>query len=217
MPNLLSGDFSSAGALVGRMSGIEAKKVSNFCEYMKLYEKPSLQCRRQVHGISQLLAVHLSYPEYSFIWMGDNGQADAEVGREMLCRFPNKIAAVFIHAVAPVSAERREVMPQSREPEMVASHTIELSLSLSQLDAKDRLFYCDTYIHAAIHAYELGLMPLEGMARVAEAALNDLLRLTFPISKDYVLVRFKQVMQRGLSCTFAHSHPLSPAAMTMMT
>jgi hypothetical protein len=38
----------------------------------------------------------------------------------------------------------------------------------------NRLFYCDTYIHGAIHAFKLGLIPLTALANIAESALQEL-------------------------------------------
>jgi phosphatidate phosphatase APP1 len=85
LPNLLPGDFSSLRSLAGHMDGIRDKKIANFESYMMLY------------------------PDFSFVFFGDNGQADHQVAEEMLRRYPTRISACFIHAVRPVPLDIRQV------------------------------------------------------------------------------------------------------------
>ena len=127
IPNLLPGDVaSSAPVLVGKMRSVASKKFSNFQQYAALY------------------------PEYSFTFIGDNGQGDVDAGLLMLRHYGGQVKAVFIHRVVPVA------------PAVVASASDE------------KLFYCNTYVEAALLACCCSLISTESVYRVAKAALQDL-------------------------------------------
>ena len=68
---ILSGDFLS---LLDN-ERMAAKKIENFEQYLLLY------------------------PEYRFIWNGDSGQGDRQVGLRMLEKYGERIVAVSIHAI----------------------------------------------------------------------------------------------------------------------
>jgi len=100
------------------------------------------------------------FPEYDFIFIGDNGQGDAEFGRRMLEMAPNEVAAIFIHDVT--GAEGR-----------AATTWVE-----------DGLIYFDTYIGAAIEAWRNGLITRAGVNRVAAETQQALAAIPFRREED---------------------------------
>lgn len=95
------------------------------------------------------------YPEYNFTWTGDSGQGDAILGERMVDRFPDKVNGVFIHNVTGLSAEEKQAFRE-----------------------KGVRVY-DTYVGAAVEAYDLSLISRQGLQRVAEAAQTDLAAIEF--------------------------------------
>ena len=96
------------------------------------------------------------YPEYRFVFVGDSGQGDAAFGEATLDRFPDDVAAVFIHDV--VDEEEGKL----RIPD-----------DLRTKAAEDRLYYFDTYPEAAKIALGLGLIGVKAAERVERAAASD--------------------------------------------
>jgi Phosphatidate phosphatase APP1, catalytic domain len=103
--------------------------------------------RKKMENFEQYTAI---YPEYDFTWTGDSGQGDAILGQRMLEQHPNKVKGVFIHNVTGLSSEEKQAFRQQGV----------------------RVF--DTYVGAAVEAFELGLITREGLQRVAQAASTDL-------------------------------------------
>lgn len=95
------------------------------------------------------------YPEYGFIFTGDSGQGDVAFGERMLAEYPESVMAVFIHDVVDT-------------PEAVR-----------QTWRGKRIFFFDTYVGAAVEAYEVGVIARDGVARVARAAQEELARVPF--------------------------------------
>jgi uncharacterized protein DUF2183 len=95
------------------------------------------------------------YPEYGFVFTGDSGQGDVVFGERMLQEHPDSVRAVFIHDVVAT-------------PE-----------SVRQTWRARRIFFFDTYVGAAVEAYEVGVISWDGLARVARAAQEDLARVPF--------------------------------------
>ena len=79
-PTMLAGSLESGRSfMMGEDFGpMAAKKFSNFREYMELY------------------------PEYKFVFIGDNGQADVAAAELMANAFKGRIEAVYIHQVKPI-------------------------------------------------------------------------------------------------------------------
>jgi hypothetical protein len=95
------------------------------------------------------------YPEYDFVFIGDSGQGDAAFGAAMLQAEPSRVRAVFIHdVVATAPAERARW-------------------------AERRVLFFDTYVGAAIAAFDLGLIQRAGVDRVAETAFAELEAIDF--------------------------------------
>lgn len=95
------------------------------------------------------------FPEYGYVFMGDSGQGDAFVAAAMVAEHADVTRAVFIHDVAATSAEGR-----------------------ARWAAKGVPFF-DTYVGAALHAHERGLIATAGLARIARAARAELDAIAF--------------------------------------
>lgn len=78
-PVLLAGDLRGVAITWGNLDSIVAKKLANLREYLALY------------------------PQHHAIFIGDNGQGDVAVALQLLDILPDRVQAIFIHAVQPIS------------------------------------------------------------------------------------------------------------------
>lgn len=90
------------------------------------------------------------FPECRYVFVGDSGQADPQVGAAMVARAPEFVARVLIHDVTGVDDARRERW------------------------ARQGVSTFETYSGAARIAHGLGLVSEEGVARVHAAVLEGL-------------------------------------------
>lgn len=95
------------------------------------------------------------YPEYGFVFTGDSGQGDVAFGERMLAEYPESVRAVFIHDVVDT-------------PE-----------AIRQTWRGKRIFFFDTYVGAAVEAFEVGVIARDGVDRVARAAQEEMGRVPF--------------------------------------
>ena len=79
-PSMLAGSLGAGIAMMGggNLGPTAAKKYENFAAYASLY------------------------PEYKFLFIGDNGQADVAAAELMADAFKGRIEAVYIHQVKPI-------------------------------------------------------------------------------------------------------------------
>ena len=103
------------------------------------------------------------YPEYSYVFLGDSGQGDVTAGQ--LMRAHPDVRAVFIHDVVHT--------PQAQR----------------QAHREEGIYFHDTYVEAAIHAFDLGLVSQSGLRRVAQDALNEFSAVTFANSEQREALR----------------------------
>lgn len=108
--------------------------------------------RKKMENFEQYAAI---YPEYSYSWTGDSGQGDAILGERLLERHPDKVKGVFIHNVTGLNDEQKAEFRQKGI----------------------RVF--DTYVGAAVEAFDLGLITSEGLREVARSAQSDLAAIEF--------------------------------------
>lgn len=102
----------------------------------------------------------LLFPEYDFVFIGDNGQGDAEFGRRMLEMTPEAVAAVFIH---DITGDDPHETPTWEE---------------------EGIIFFRTYVGAAIEAWRKGLITREGVNRVAAATRTTLEEIAFRSDGD---------------------------------
>jgi hypothetical protein len=102
------------------------------------------------------------FPEYGYVFLGDSGQGDVLAGAQMLAHggAHGGVRAVFIHDVV-----------QTPEAERAAQRA-------------RRIYFHDTYVGAAADAGALGLLDAPAMARVARAAVDEMLAVPFTDPKQ---------------------------------
>jgi hypothetical protein len=116
----------------GNTEPLAVKKFENFREYLTLY------------------------PEYSCIFVGDNGQGDVRTAEMVLsdARYKDNLKRVYIHEIQPLyMTYAKNEITKSRESE--------------------RICYFNTYVDAAIDAHKHKLIRSSGLRRVMEAAVRD--------------------------------------------
>jgi hypothetical protein len=96
-----------------------------------------------------------AFPEYGFVFVGDSGQGDVEFGDRMLAAAPHAVHAVFIHDVVATPEAARQEWRQKR------------------------IFFFDTYVGAAVEAFQVGVISQDGVARVARAAQESIAGIAF--------------------------------------
>ncbi|MCY1023822.1 phosphatase domain-containing protein [Pyxidicoccus sp. MSG2] len=95
------------------------------------------------------------FPEYGFVFVGDSGQGDVEFGDRMLAAAPNSVHAVFIHDVVDTPEATRQAWRAKR------------------------IYFFDTYVGAAVEAFQQGVISRDGVARIARAAQESIAGIAF--------------------------------------
>ena len=115
-PSVLAGSLSSGYSYMveGEYGPMATKKFVNFNQFRQLY------------------------PEYRFIFVGDNGQGDVQAAEMMMEMHGNCMDACFIHQVQPVEA------------------TPGFSSKSAQKWQKNRIIFFDTYACSAFASHKLG-------------------------------------------------------------
>jgi hypothetical protein len=100
------------------------------------------------------------FPEYRFVFFGDSGQGDVAFGESIRALAPEAVTMVFIHDVVATPEERRREL------------------------CGRGIHFCDTYVGAALAAFEAGLLSAEGLRRVGDAAERELGSVRFESDAD---------------------------------
>jgi phosphatidate phosphatase APP1 len=102
------------------------------------------------------------YPALDVILIGDSGQHDPEIYRQMVSEFPNRVKAIYIRDVSRTAERKASV--QKLADEVLAAHSI-LVLSEHTLDAAK---------HAAEHGWiKSDSLPAIGEEKRADEGKND--------------------------------------------
>eukprot|EP00445_Apocalathium_hangoei_P030168 CAMPEP_0203931720 /NCGR_PEP_ID=MMETSP0359-20131031/70263_1 /ASSEMBLY_ACC=CAM_ASM_000338 /TAXON_ID=268821 /ORGANISM="Scrippsiella Hangoei, Strain SHTV-5" /LENGTH=834 /DNA_ID=CAMNT_0050861103 /DNA_START=30 /DNA_END=2531 /DNA_ORIENTATION=- len=140
-------------------------KVATFREYQKLYSECSFVFCGD-NGQADLLCGEMLAPGISEKWMqpqssqlplfrqGCDAQAHAEA-----------LEAVFIHEVTPRAGQLSSL------PEGLGAEAKE------EAWRRGRIYFHRTYVGAAINAFHCGLVSAEGVARVGQSAVEDMVRM----------------------------------------
>lgn len=115
-----------------------------------------LAFRHHDHKFAALARILETYPQLPFILIGDSGQEDPEIYREVVQRFPGRILTTYIRNVTPASATR----------------TAAIQALARELQAQgDTLLLIDDTLGAARHAQTMGWISAADLGEVA-AAMN---------------------------------------------
>ncbi len=106
------------------------------------------------HKIMHVNAVLDTYPELPFVLVGDSGQRDPEIYRQIVQKHSDRIKAIYIRDVTPRVKNERDAEAQAVAEELEA-------LGVPMVVAEDSEA-------AAEHAAEIGLIAPEGVDRVRQ-------------------------------------------------
>jgi phosphatidate phosphatase APP1 len=110
------------------------------------------------YKIEMIRRIFSYYPHLTFVLVGDSGQKDPEIYREIVQQFPGKIRAIYIRNINQTGQRQGEMEDMTRE-----LHKWGVPMLLMD-DTRD----------AARHAMEHGLITEEGMQDVINDANKDL-------------------------------------------
>lgn len=96
------------------------------------------------------------YPEADFVLFGDTGQGDVAFGRAARELLGERVKAIIMHDVVDTPVEERKALLAERGIAVV-----------------------DTYLGAALHLHQLGLVTREGLERVRQIAWDELALVHF--------------------------------------
>jgi hypothetical protein len=123
------------------------------------------------------------FPEYGFVFVGDSGQGDVEFGDNMLAFAPHMVHAVFIHDVVDTPEAARQAWRAKR------------------------IYFFDTYVGAAVEAFQVGVISRDGVARIAKAAQESMAGIAFdsPGQREARQLELSRDLQRAAALTSAPS------------
>lgn len=99
--------------------------------------------------LNNIAHLRLLYPEYGVVFVGDDGQGDAQVAAELLSRYPSTMRAAFIHDVLSLDPAER-----------------------TAFEGKG-IHLFDTYVGAATTAHELGLVSMASVRQVVTESRHE--------------------------------------------
>jgi phosphatidate phosphatase APP1 len=117
----------------------------------KLFEPPSPQ-----HKLGCIRSILDSYPELKFVLIGDSGERDPEIYRQVVREYPGRILAIYIRRI--------EVLGRDEQVLNLAKEVREAGVPM--------LLVPDTEA-AAVHAAELGLIRWNRVSDVHDEKVKD--------------------------------------------
>ena len=101
------------------------------------------------HKFHEIQNIMIAYPQLNFVLIGDSGQEDPKIYREIVSRFPGRILAIYI----------RDVQLTDREK-------IAVNISRSLADEKVEMVIVDNTVEAAEHAAKTGLIYTDEIPKI---------------------------------------------------
>ena len=135
VPTLLAGSLDSGWRMVfrGDYYALAVTKYENFVQFASLY------------------------PEFTFVFIGDNGQGDVMAAAMMAAKLGCRLECVFI----------KQVQPVHRTP----------GWSLESREKWKKFVFFQTFIGAALEAAKRGLVDSSGVQRIGSHAISRLLEM----------------------------------------
>jgi phosphatidate phosphatase APP1 len=118
--------------------------------------KTSLRGGHMGHKFKEIQQILEAYPQLSFVLVGDSGQEDPKIYREVVRQFPGRILAIYI----------RDVQLPEREQ-------IALDVSRSLMEDKVEMLIVDNTVEAAEHAAKIGLIFSEAIPSIEQEKKED--------------------------------------------
>jgi hypothetical protein len=123
-----------------------------------------------------------------YIIIGDTGEKDEEAGERIALKYPNKLKAIFLHSVS------KNGNNSAPSPDRKVNGV--------------PVYYFKTYVGAAIKAYNNNLISKEGLKKVTEQAVYELIKQDnnniLPSSK--IASRWNDLVSDINECTFLQSY-----------
>ena len=108
------------------------------------------------HKFKEIEHILMTYPKLNFVLVGDSGQEDAKIYREVALHFPGRILAIYI----------RDVQLADREK-------IAVDISKELYEHKLEMVIVDNTAEAAEHAAKTGLIYREAIPAIEQDKLED--------------------------------------------
>jgi hypothetical protein len=140
----------------------------------------SRMAEKKLENISRFYEL---FGEYHLVFVGDSGQGDVIVGRELLRRFPGRVLGVFIHDVSATDPEERAE------------------------SAASGIWFFDSYAAAATKAFEQGLISPAGLQQVVDACESEQSAITWdsPAQRDLADTLMEQDLKAARALLVAQS------------
>jgi hypothetical protein len=119
------------------------------------------------------------FPECAFMWFGDSGQGDVEVGARMMADPIGSCLGAFIQDVATPDGVSLLTKASERRKELGRGVDI-----------------VDNYVEAAYRMFERGFLSAEGLARTTASAVQDLLAIREKFTSRSALIARLGEMRR---------------------
>jgi hypothetical protein len=152
VPTLLAGTLEAGGAFMWNndMEPLAKQKFKNFMEYYRVY------------------------PEFNYIFIGDNGQGDVRTAEMMIEALPGRVERVYVHRVQALTK-------------------MACKLFTSNQHSLHRFCFFTTYIDAALDAFRHKLIHAQGLRRVAAASVSDIAQIKHWLSPLQREMRLREI------------------------
>ena len=108
------------------------------------------------HKFKEIKNILMAYPHLNFVLIGDSGQEDPKIYREIVKKFPGRILAVYI----------RDVQLADREK-------IAIEISRELVEDKVEMIVVDNTVEAAEHAAKIGLIYADAIPQIVADKKQD--------------------------------------------
>ena len=108
------------------------------------------------HKFKEIKNILQAYPQLNFVLIGDSGQEDPKIYREIVKKFPGRILAIYI----------RDVQLADREK-------IAIEISQELIDDKVEMIIVDNTVEAAEHAARMGLIYADAIPKIVADKKQD--------------------------------------------
>lgn len=109
---------------------------------------------------------------FQYVYVGDTGELDQEAGETMLREYPEVVKAVFLHVVSNSMNQQQQQQGQQEQPGYGGDNVV-IVPPPKLINGRPIVFF-RTYVGAAVAAVQLGLMSLDGLEMVVDAACEQL-------------------------------------------
>lgn len=118
--------------------------------------KPKDDSGHMGHKLKEIKQILEAYPQLNFVLVGDSGQEDPVIYREVVKAFPGRILAIYIRDVA---------LPERKK--------IAVDVSTSMLEFKTEMIIVENTVEAAEHAAKMGLLYTEAIPAIEQEKKED--------------------------------------------